>query len=90
VEKWEKKAPAFLGFLRYLPELGFLHVASELVRLKEEAKGWTKGVEVFVHEVALEKPLYLVLSGLNERSGASNLRGIVEAEMGSYHVDRTH
>jgi len=47
-------------------------------------------VEVFVHEGSLEKPLFLVLSGLKERWGASNLRGIVEAEMGSYHVDRTH
>ena len=49
----------------------------------------TKVVEVFVHEKAVEKLLYLVLSELNERLGARRLRGFAEIEVGGYRVEQT-
>ena len=91
VEKWEKKAQALLTFLKYPPELRrYLYTTNQLERLCKEVKRRTKVVEVFVHEGAVEKLLYLILSGINERLGARRLRGFAEIEVGGYRVDETH
>ncbi len=54
--------------------------------MTKEVKRRTKVVEVFCGEEAVEKLLYLVLAGLNERLEGRRPRGFAEVTMGSYHV----
>lgn len=56
----------------------------------KEVKRRTKEVEVFAGEEAVEKLLYLVLSGLKERLQARRLRGFAEVAMGGYLAAQTH
>ena len=56
----------------------------------KEVKRRTKVVEVFGDSAAVEKLLYPVFVGLNERLAARRIRGFAEIEVGSYHVAQTH
>ncbi|MGB9861886.1 MAG: transposase, partial [Candidatus Bipolaricaulaceae bacterium] len=62
---------AFRGHLAFLrhpkPIRRYLYTMNHLERLGKEVKRRTKVVEVFCGEGAVEKLLYLVLFGLNER-----------------------
>lgn len=90
VARWEAKAYALLAFLRHPKSIRrYLYTTNQLERLVKEVKRRTKVAEVFCGEEAVEKLLYLVLSGLNERLGALRLRGFAEVTMGSYHADQT-
>ncbi|MBC7109347.1 MAG: transposase, partial [Methanomassiliicoccales archaeon] len=78
------------GFgLAGLSELSFCASAVSLHQLSRLCKGVkkrTKAVEIFVHEGAVEKLLYPVLSGLNERLLARRLRGFAEIVSEKYHA----
>ena len=50
----------------------------------------TKGVEVFGESEAVEKLLYLVLVGLNERSSAHKVKMFAEIEVESHHITQIH
>ena len=56
----------------------------------KEMKRRTKVVEVFGDSATVEKLLYLVLTGLNERLSARRLKGFAEIKVGSYHAIQTH
>jgi transposase-like protein len=91
VKRWETKAYALLAFLRHpKPIRRYLYTTNRLERLAKEVKRRTKVVEVFCGEDAVEKPLYLVLSQLDEKWGARRLRGFAEIQVKSYHADQTH
>lgn len=47
-------------------------------------------MEVFGDSATVEKLLYLVLTGLNERLLARRLKGFAEIKMESYHAIQTH
>lgn len=90
VARWEAKADALLAFLKHPREnRPYLYTTNQLERLVKEVKRRVKVVEVFCGEEAVEKLLYLVLSGLNERLGARRIRGFAEVCMGSYHAAQT-
>ena len=72
---------ALLAFLRHSNPIR-RHLSPKEVRR-------TKVVEVLCGEGAAERPLYLVLSQLDEAWGAHRLRGFAEIRMGSYHAYQT-
>lgn len=51
---------------------------------------WGKVVEVFGDSAGVEKLLYPVFVGLNERLAARRLKGFAEIEVESYHVIQIH
>jgi len=79
VRHWEENLEELLVFLEYPePIRSYIYTTNQLERLIKEVKRRAKVIEVFCEPGALQKVVYLVLRGLEERYRSRRLRGFEE------------
>jgi len=88
VRWWEERAYELLAFMEFSKEIrSMIYTTNSIERLFKELKKRLKAMEVLQGEESVDKVVYVILRGLNERYMLRKLRGF-EVAMERYYENK--